>query len=94
MFGWILQAALRLQPEEGSIGGVRMTCSAYLDAWSRLHSPLAFLQPLASIGHQGRATPLALVRGGGPLLGLLMPGARAQQLLSTPHLSALVRTHA
>lgn len=75
------QAAHRLQAEEGPMGAVRVMCSAYLDAWAKLHAPVAFVQPAADANAHAA---VGIVRGGGPLLSLLLPASRAQQLLGTP----------
>lgn len=51
------------------MGGVRVLTSAYLEAWAQLHPPLAFVRCSGSAGRQGA---VGIVRGGGPLLSLLL----------------------
>ena len=78
-----MQAASRLQAEAGHVGALRTLCNAYLDAWARLHPPLAFLP---FYGAAGDKAPVGIVRGG-PLMGLLLPGGRPSQVRSRLHVS-------
>ncbi|KAK9796306.1 hypothetical protein WJX73_000064 [Symbiochloris irregularis] len=65
----LVQAAAGLAAEQGCMAAVREICSVYMDTWSRLHPPLAFLPPC---GPQGEPVPLGFVRQG-LLTGLLVP---------------------
>ena len=83
-----LQALSRLQAEEGQMDAVRSLCTAYLDAWAKLHPPVAFMQ--ASSGFGGMQSQ-AIVRADGPMLGLLLSSGPAQQLQSLPQDPSTVR---
>ena len=76
-----MQAASRMQPEEGHMGGVRVLCNTYLDAWARLHPPLAFL-PCSSTARE--KAPIGIIRGGGPVLGLLLETGTPQHATRAP----------